>query len=409
MDKKDSKRIIDTYQLISSKISKDILSLIQQDKPIDHQILPSFIHLDKIEYVKALYTEKVQELRRRGQEIIPKNLPFYLIIKEKNPLFSWKIYHTQNDKVNSRNHIIVNIPRIENLRLSLLDLLIRDPIDVTIDTPLHRRYPILKSLPDALVIDLNDLIEKLGIVQPDQATMRLIVAWLQKGLKGEHLTLFAPVCPDYAFEQIGQDLYRYTFSELHSGVGLVARRILDALPFVDAFCKEYRLHINFVIGIADFEALVEENVKRLNLSVSEFLTRLQKSAETIQEESSVRLEVCMITDLCGGHASWVELMQVFKHMFDRNNYGRSGLCQQKLLDIVEARKPLYDQWLGERTVLEDYLPQLLQQGCEYSAMGTLIAQRYTHPLILGADHSAMEPFYHVEQLMPILYLKRVYK
>lgn len=56
-------------------------------------------------------------------------------------------------------------------------------------------YPIIE------IIDA--LFKKIKIFYPPEAEMKLIVDWLIKGLSGEKLTIFSPICPDYATVQTG--------------------------------------------------------------------------------------------------------------------------------------------------------------------------------------------------------------
>ena len=404
MDKEGARIIINKYNLLSGKISRQILKAIQGKQDFDTNSLPRNISIEKLHQLRKLYQEKLLDLEKmKVQEEYPRHLPFYYILKDKFPSFSW----VTNKSL--ANGVEINAPRIENLRPSLISLLINDII-IEKDTPLPRQYLCVKKLPPDLVRSFFTLMEDIQALYPDNTNMEGIVSWLYNGLQGRPLTIFSAVCPDYSVEKTGdpQCLYKHTFNELGSNIGLVAQRILDALPRFENFFKQYNIKVTPIIAMGDFEAYAEDNLKRLNISNSEFLSRLQKSHNLTKKSSKVPVNTIMFTELCEGYNRWDIYFKKYKTMLDEGNYGNSNLDKKSLLDIIKARKPLYDRWLGKRNRLEDYLPQLLGQGAEYATMGAIINQNYNNCLILGADHSVMAPFYKVDQFIPTLYLKRFY-
>lgn len=382
MNRTPEKYITHNYTLVTSRESREILKAIQQDVPFENLNLSANINTLRLVELRVLYKEKKKEIEKLYDEgTYPTNLPFYYILKEKYPRFSWKIDSTETNQTS--HNVTIEAPRINNVRLSLVSLLIND-INTNKDTILHRRYPCINLLPSPSVSSLANLMEDLEVLYPDLDTMEHIVTWLQKGLQGEPLTLFSPTCPDYSVEKVENSSYpyQYTFNELGSGIGIVAKRILEALPSLDKFFRDHSLNVTPIVAMCDFEALDESNLRRLKLTTEEFLGKVRKSLSVIQESSTVSLSTFMFTDLCGGHTSWDKCLKEFQKMFADNNYGNSNLTQEKLLEIVKARKPLYDKWQGERARLEDYLPQLIKQGAEYAAMGATIPQQFKNCMIL---------------------------
>lgn len=409
MNREDAKKVANEYNLVTSKQSHEILRAIQKDASFDNIFLPENINVEQLEKIKLLYQKKKKELEKSYKgKTYPSNLPFYLILEEKYPTFSWKILGTETN-TNTAPNVNIDAPRVDNLRPSLFSLLIND-IRSDTDTSLHRRYPIVSRLPTPLTSSLAQLLEDIQAISPDVLDMEKIVGWLEKGLQGEPLTLFSPVCPDYSVEKLkeGPIFYRYTFNELGSGVGLVAKHLLKILPFLSKTFKKYSLKVTIIVGVGDFEAANLSNVRKVNLTFEEFLSRLQKSRAAIQISSKAPIQTVLFTDLCGGFQGWNAHLKKFERMFAKKEYGYSNLTSEKLLSIIKARKPLYDRWYGIKSHLEDYLPMLLRQGAEYAAMGAILKEKYRNCLILGADHAAMKPFYNVDHIHPILYLKRFY-
>ncbi len=403
MDRYNSQEIINKYNLISHKDSKHILEMIRNGEEIKFQSLPNYVNVSKLQFLREVYQQKIIELKKLGRfKKYPKNLPFYYIIKDRFPSFTWEI----DDNIKSSFKI--RVPRVENLRPSLMSLLINDNIakDITSD----HKYTCIRRLPDKVAENMEHLLKEIHAVYPDNNDMEGIISWLLKGLAGAKLTMFSPACPDYSKKRTDDKICRYihTFSELGSNIGLIAQRILDALPIFDKFFKKYNISVKYIIATGDFEAYVKSNLERLNITTQEFLSKLKGSNDLIRKASKVPIDVFMFTDLCGGYDKWIVYYSKYIGMFEKGCYGKTNLNKNSLFNIIKARKALYDRWTGKKSELGDYLPQLLGQGAEYASMGEIISKKYTDCLILGADHSVMSPFYNINQIIPTLYLKRFY-
>lgn len=403
MEKHIARSIIKSFDLIPGKISKQVLWAIQKNLPLDPMNLPKGISHEQIEELRKSYKEAAVDIE--GPDQNTRNHVFYTLIQKKIPLFSWKFC----PKNKEQKSILLNIPRIKNLEPSLLSLLLHQgPFENK--SSLQQRYPMLAGFKTDLIDAIEQLFQKLQVIYPDETNMQGLINWLQRGLAGEVLTLFSLACPDYSVEATGdpQCPYRHTFNELGSGIGPIARRILSALPAIDETFKQFGITIRPILSMADYEVLTEANLTRVNLTAEVFLQRMQSSRNAFQESCSIPIQTPMITELSNGHHSWLALLNQFKARFHQNDFGLSQLNRKKLLAIIKTRKQLYDRWQGVRPTLDDYLPQLLEQGAEYAAVGSIINRNFRNCLILGADHSAFAPFYSTEQFLPSLYLRRFY-
>jgi hypothetical protein len=277
------------------------------------------------------------------------------------------------------------------------------------DSLLNRKYRCTDSLPPTVTHVISDVMERIDAIYPDEFTMQRIIEWISKGLNQEELTIFSPICPDYSVESTGNPVcpFRHTFNELGSGLGLIAQRIIAALPELVNALRSCHLKIKVVIGIGDFEAYSDANLNRLNINQATFLERVEKSKQAFENTSPIAVDVQMVTDMFGGYRAWLNLYNEFTKRLNQGKFGASALTEEKLLQIVRKRKNLYDRWYGEKT-LTAHLPQLLMQGAEYAVLGSMISKTMNNCLVLGADNDAMSPFYSVEQTLPTLYLKRFY-
>ncbi len=404
MRKESADNVIQSNQLVRGSISRKILKCIQEDLPIKQSDLPEGISVERIKKIRAIYQEKTEEFK--GIATLPRNVVFYHLIKELVPDFVW---HIKDSQLYTKPKIDIHAPRVHNLRPSLLSLLLNQ-IDAEHDTFLHRKYQCVKSLSASMIKDLTAMMQKLDIIYPNEFQMRQIVGWLQKGLQGEALTIFSAICPDYSVEPTGNPdcPFRHTFDTVGSGNGLIAQRILNALPTISKLLTDWKVNFKIIAGVGNFEAFSEANLQRVKLTEEEFLNRVGKSKMVFENVCAVPCEVHMITELCDGKQAWLKSVAYYHDKFNRNEFGLSGITRKTLLDIARKRKNLYNRWYGEKNLLDEYLAYVINQGIEYAAIGAIIGKRFNNCFILGADNDVMAPFYSIEQVIPSLYLKRFY-
>jgi len=396
MQKSTAKKIIHSHNLIPRRLGRQLLHAIENNLPM-HPEWPRTIDQKQFELYKEQYAQKSKELNNAPY---PRNFILYHLIKNRLPEFSWEIQGT--------GKIYMNTPRIHGLRLSLASLLFCK-LDEISDSLLDKKYRCTKILSKEVSRILSDVFNKIDVIYPDEKAMEKIVNWICAGLNQETLTIFSPICPDYSVEATDNPAcpYRHTFKSLGSGLGLIAQRILTAIPILIEALTHLGLKVNAVIGIGDFEAYSDANLARLNITRETFLERVTKSKQAFESASVIPMDVQMISDMLGGYHHWLDIYRQFTNQLNTGNFGASELTSEKLLKIVAKRKNLYDRWYGEKS-LSDHLPQLMSQGAEYAVLGWMIAKTMKNCVVLGADNDAMSPFYSILQSVPTLFLKRFY-
>jgi hypothetical protein len=333
----------------------------------------------------------------------PKYLPFYRAIKQHfDASFDWRVTHDSG-----RPQVVFDKPYINFVRPSLLTLLtccVRD--DVQTSPAMKVRYPSTRGLPDALVRDLERLLKELSFYLPAEDYIAVVSELLLRGLSGEEITLVSPVCPDYGYVRAAGK-YRYTFDELRDGVGLVAGRVVNALPKVQDLLARHGIRSRLVVAAGDFEGLDEATVTRVRETRESFRAKLARSQERVLAALGRPAESVFIAEMAGGEAAWRALTDAAYRSLVGEDFAALMPTRIDMDAILETRMPLYQAWHVGRS-REELAQVLLLQCAEYAAMGVLFHRMLKNPLVVGGDHNRMMPFYWLHQRIPVLYLKRVY-
>lgn len=385
-----------THKLISKRVLSPI-SLSQQPPADLVKALCIEEEVSRLSSVFARFQQADDE-----QTGLPRYMPFYRFIQSKFPGFQWQVRNSEGKKT-----LILDKPYINQSRPSLLNLLLCAVNDNTATTPaLKVRYPEMRDLPDELVVDLEQAFERLSFTQSAPHFMARFAETLVKGLAGETVTLVSPVCPDYGYENRNGRL-RYTFDYLGEGIGLVAKRVVKTLPDLQAVLKKHGIDARIAIGAGDFEGFDASTLNRLKETREGFARKLLISQQKILDILGPQTESIMIAGAAGGEAQWHAMTaDAEQRLANRDN----GCIVDSDLDyaaIFNARLPLYQAWHQHRS--NDELMRILYaQGAEYAAIGQVFARQWRNPIVIGADHNRMQPFYWLYSTLPVLYLTRVY-
>tara|TARA_Y100000590_G_C15679032_1_gene999099 strand:+ start:280 stop:1431 length:1152 start_codon:yes stop_codon:yes gene_type:complete len=380
MNLKNARQIIKENNLVTKKISKNIINyIIGRNDKIDNEAL-SFASKNELDVFK----KRINEIKAKLGNYKPRNLPVYLLIKEKNKNFNWS-------KINKHFDIQIDTSSL-GIRVSLASLLLSKKI---------------KSENHEIRHKVKSFFNAINVVDSDEENFELFSSLFQKGLKGEELNIISPICPDYSVKRIMPGLYEFTFKRLNSNVGVIGKRILKNLNKIHSFFKENRIKFTHTIAIGDFECLSEENLNRMKCNKREFLIKLKKSQKKLKKSTKLKITTPFFTDICGGIKNWSKFYKINLKALKNHKYNQSKLNHSKILDIGYSRKELYKKWF--ENVDQKKIEEIIyKQGAEYATMGQIVQKKKKNSIILGADHAKMKPFYKINSNIPVIYIKSGY-
>jgi hypothetical protein len=400
----DAWEIMSRHSLVPRRTSKCILKAIIEDKEPPPEVIDGKVTLKVISHLRTMYREKVAEMGGGPGPDQPRNLPFYHILRDMVPGFLWTVAETGYDR--DRFEVRFTSPYVEKVRPSLVSLLLELAGGGT-DSRLHVVYSCIYRLSPEIAKQLERLLSLEILVRPDEDTLDCVVTWIERGLSGEPLTVISPICPDYKAHNVGGNVYRYTFDGVGDGIGVVGKRLIMTLPKVQKIFSELGLNVRYMVALGDFEGFSAETRDRVGLDEAELRKRFRRSQEQFQAAFPGPVETPLFTDFVGGKEGWNPIYGAIHDGFRRGEYGLTGLCESDLKTIAQARRGLYKSWY--RTDDDnDFLDILTAQGAEYSTMGEIISDKFQNPLVLGADHSRMAPFFGYAERLPVLYMKQNY-
>ncbi|MBI3256064.1 MAG: hypothetical protein HYZ63_03785 [Candidatus Andersenbacteria bacterium] len=276
--------------------------------------------------------------------------------------------------------------------------------------------PLRQALPENnLGSQLAHLLVNLQMLLPPPATTKLVSKVLQAGLAGEEITLAGAFCPDYAYKQTGnpQIPYVYTFDGVGEGVGLVAQQFVRIVPPLSQFLTKANIKHRVVLGIGDFEADSQANLKRVNLDRDEFVRRCSMSLEAFREQ--VALDIPLELELCLPRANGR-----FHRYADEARQAMAGErfgCMADLYDdlaeilarIPRQYRTFYERWHGTEMSDKEISHTVYSQGGEYAALARIYAEDFgQNVILLAGDRPEMHRFNAFFQVVPTLCAKRAY-
>ncbi len=258
-------------------------------------------------------------------------------------------------------------------------------------------------------------------IHPPKVILRALAEWLRKLLSRESSQIVSVICPDYSVGEAGE----YTFENLGTGVGKVAGKILSTYPMLIEFFKRYGLleNIQFIMLIADTEADLGWNVRRLRISKEEFLRRIEKSLQRIRQRIPVEIQdrfyAMNLTDVAG-KGSW---SQIFRQALD---YAKGDIVAPKeseqesrfLQDLIEGgisetayskRLGLYQRWcVVDGNFDKDLADELfIHQKAEHMTSARIITQTYNNPFIIQGESPWLSIWWQflISRILPVIYLE----
>ena len=383
-----ARKIIKSNKLINKKKSKEIINFIKDNKKTLSFKLEKN-DLSKIEKIRKEYNS----IKKKTVNNIPRNLPFYKIIKNKYNDFTW-------DKINKHYDIEFD-PKYINQRITLASLLldrVKKKKKKESKNAVNKKERLIKQFLD------SDIFIK---VNPENKKLFLkLIASLDNT---DELTIISPVCPDYSAIKKAPGIYEFTFKKLNSGIGVITEKLLEHLEKIHSFFKSIDVNFRHIVAIGDFEALSKDILKNLKLTEEAFISKLRLSQKKLLKTTKCKIEVPLFTEIDGGLDTWKKIYKLNYSKLKKNDFGKSKINKKIISEIAQSRIKLYEKWFKNITKKRLY-EIIIRQGAEYTTMGDFVSKKYKHSLIIGADHFKMSDFYKINSSsLPILYLKNNYK
>tara|TARA_B100000029_G_C17495885_1_gene930848 strand:+ start:202 stop:1380 length:1179 start_codon:yes stop_codon:yes gene_type:complete len=384
------KELVNKNVLIPSDISKKIINFINlnNENYLDTKI-SKYLTYNKLIQIQKNFQKYKQKINMNKLNK-NRNFMIYKYISEKYKNSSLIL---DNLNQNRSNKINGYLPSLSSLLLY--------------STKIKKYFEI--DTPDFISDEFKKLFKLCKFQTPnDEILSSLIVRIIKAKKSRKELIFFTPACPDYSKISY-KNFYKYTFNDLGAEIGLVAERLLEDIEKIENFMNKNKVKFKHIVSIGDFEAFSQTNLKRLNISEKEFINRISISQKNlnIKFKKFKFNKSILFTEYFGGKGTWLKTKEKFRKEILKENYGNSGLTNEKLDDILKSRIKLYRKWYGEMSK-EYYKKILIDQGAEYAAMGQLIDQKFNNAVVLGADHHRMADFYRIDSDIPVVYLKKKY-
>ncbi len=219
-----------------------------------------------------------------------------------------------------------------------------------------------------------------------------------------NINVCLPVCPDYSYQSLPGNKYRYTFDTIGSGIGLVASKALDNARALELLFKDSPLilnRLNIIILVGDFEAK-PDNLDRFSITYNEFMIRIMGSVNSIMKQTGYK--AITFTSLCGGFDNWMNFENATKIRYMINSY--ESLDRQfphiNHEKNLISRIPLYTKWFKNKESC-NFKDIFFDQVVEYISMGQLVLSFYgITAVIMASDHRAMRNYYNPLNTIPII-------
>ncbi len=398
----ESKRIFEQNLLISRKNSKKIVGYLNNRlnmSDIDEEIF-DIVDKQKIQNVKNEF--EIFKSNFKDYKIINRNQILYEYIKSKNKKFNFEI---------KNGRIALNLPTIKSLRLSLSSIIFLNNEKFDQLNKIYSKYTqiIEKEKKSHLFLEIQQFFQNTKIKYPSNEIFKDFISLLIKCRKNsENISVISPVCPDYSHTTLKENFYSFTFEKLNEDIGLVAKNILNNTKNIKDFFSNIKCHYDQELLVGDFEAYEKKNLKKLNITREDFLNKIRLTQSKINSILKTQNSNSFL-DICGGYTYWNKKKNYFQKKLNNFNFGNSNINKEKFNEILESRKKIYKNWYPNLTE-EQQKEMLVSQGAEYAAMGYFISKKYKNPIVIGADHHVMSPFYRVENKnLVVLYIQKNYK
>lgn len=291
----------------------------------------------------------------------------------------------------------------------------------------------IESLPAHVVRKAKTLKERLGkecgtalaktildadFIFPPTKEVKMLVDVIERGLSGEEVIITGAFCPDYAYESTG-DLgipFRYTFDNVGSGVGLVAKQFVRTIPFLENFLNSFGIKHRFILGIGDFEANSQEILRRVGVSREEFILRCILSLGDFKKEMGDIPVELRLFEHEWANGRWQKYIEEAHSRMKAGDFGDIQFNTGKnprtevVQFIAKASGSFYCSWYGKDFSHTELEQLIIAQGAEYAAMGRVLKEDFFgQPFFqIAGDRPKMQSFNAMYSAHPTICTKRTY-
>ncbi len=291
----------------------------------------------------------------------------------------------------------------------------------------------IESVPAHVARKAKTLKEKLGkecgtvlaktlidadFIFPPTKEINLLANVMERGLSGEEVIITGAFCPDYAYESTGDlDIpFRYTFDNVGSGVGLVAKQFVRTVPYIANFLHNFGIKHRFIFGIGDFEANSQEVLRRVGLSREEFILRCILSLGDFKKELGEFLVELRLFEQEWANGRWQKYIKEAHSRMTQGDFGSIQVNTGKnprteiIQFIAKSSGSFYRSWYGKDFTDEELEQLIILQGAEYAAMGRVLGEDFSGKpfLQIAGDRPKMQAFNAMYSNHPTICTKRTY-
>lgn len=261
------------------------------------------------------------------------------------------------------------------------------------------------------------MLHEANFLFPPRKVLRVIIEAIQRGIAGERVLITGVFCPDYAYEATGRldTPYRYTFSSVGSGVGLVAKQFVRVIPYLAKFFSNNGIAFDVRLGIADFEC-TPEVLSSVDVTKNVFIARCMESNEAMRRAlSDYDVDLVLFErEWAGERFRWyttdaLRTMRQGGFGGIKSNTGKEP--RREITFIAADGAKFYRRWYRNNNLtLREIEGIVIAQGAEYAAATRIMAEDYVdRPVIqIAGDRPKMQCFNGFYSDIPTLVTQRVY-
>lgn len=396
-------------KIINSEISQLLIKTIKSEKQQYRTEFNDLIEFEEFCILKEKYNKLKKTLPNRTKPKIS-NYIFYLIISDTYPDFSWKVCAGKKQKSGQPYLAVItnNYTEYSGVLLSLAMFMLGRVRSMDfVDTKKELGFNL--NRPSSTEFEILHFFSSISVNKMNVIEFGRIHSWFLRALKKNKATIFTGICPDYAYDVIGKNLYRFTFDGLNDGIGPSGLRFKKNFNQIYDFFKAKNIEVSYIAAIGDFESYSSINLNRVGETEESFIAKLRISQKILEKKIGNKRNIIfpLIAEFFGGKNKWTNKFEYIHSRMLENDFGQSDIDESKLIKISASRMPLLERWFPEISS-EEVRKFIIWQAAEYATISEFVKERFSDPLIIGCDHFKMMPFFNFGGEQPIFYLTSNY-